>query len=170
MGVYMQDPDYNKRIRQALGNTGTPKTQVWLADWKKHGFDRTNVYVISPDNDCPCKIGVSKYGYRRMLDMQVAVWRPLKVDYSVWVEGRKDAYRLEAAIHADLSEDGKWMHGEWFDIRPPHAIDMIRFKASVLGIEISDEVDHPEIVEEIRTKMNYLAHIGILFPKNAEMG
>lgn len=162
----LNEIEIQERTRRILGRTAKPERQVWLADWKKFGIQRTSIYVISTDNNWPCKIGVSNYGYKRMCELQVSVWRTLKVDYSAFAPSRGDAYRLEKEIHAELAD--KWLNGEWFDMRPNEVIDLIKFKACVLGIEIGDEVENPEIIADIRTKMHHLARIGVLFPQNGD--
>ncbi len=166
MDYHLKEFEIQEHMRRILGNTAKPERQVWLANWKKFGIERTSIYVISTDNSWPCKIGVSNYGYKRMCDLQVSVWRTLKVDYSAFAPSRAEAFRLEKEIHAELAD--KWLNGEWFDMRPNEVIDLIKFKACVMGIEIGDVVENPEIVADIKTKMLHLARIGVLFPQNAD--
>lgn len=132
---------------------GDPARHVWLADWKGFGKPYCTLYVVSPDNGWPCKIGISTRPFQRVGQIQVSVWKPIKVDYSVWCPSTKEARRLEKALHDDLSADAKWLHGEWFDLRPEDTIKLIKFKASIIGVECSDRVEDEDIVHDIAERI-----------------
>jgi len=63
-----------------------------------------------------------------------------------------------------LDEEGLWLHGEWFDMRPEQAVDAIRFQAAVTGIEINEVVEEENIVDSIKMKLHHLADLGIDAP------
>lgn len=79
------------------------------------------------------------------------------MDYAVWCRSVKEANTLELAMHQTLTEDGKWLHGEWFDMRATDAIELLHFKASVLGIECFDTVDDPDVLKDVETMLSYYA-------------
>lgn len=114
---------------------------VWLVDWKAHDLPYCSLYVVTPDNNWPCKIGISVFPRKRVASLQTSVWRPLNVAHCVWALNSQEARRLEKKIHATLTEDNKWLHGEWFDMRPDDALEMINFCAAVEGVEISDKIE-----------------------------
>jgi hypothetical protein len=125
------------------------KKQVWLADWKKFGLPYCSVYIISPDNHWPCKIGISVNPRVRVCQIQTSCWRPLKVDLSVYCASTVEAKKLESAIHSELCADGKQLSGEWFDIRATEARDLLMFKVDVLGIDAKDELPEGKVLEDV---------------------
>lgn len=138
---------------RVLEDAGDASRHVWLADWKSFGKPYSTLYVVSPENGWPCKIGVSARPQSRISQIQVSVWKPVKVDYSVWCRSPSEARRLERALHQDLSEDGKWLQGEWFDMRPEDTVDLIKFKASVIGVECSDRIEDADILRDVESKI-----------------
>ncbi|RUV65827.1 GIY-YIG nuclease family protein [Mesorhizobium sp. M1A.F.Ca.IN.022.02.1.1] len=145
----------NLRTASNRRMAGNAESHVWLADWKKYGLPHCSLYLVSPDNDWPCKVGISTHAARRVGQIQISVWRPVKVDYSVWCKSVADARLLERAIHSTLAEDGKWLNGEWFDMRPDATKELIQFKAAILGIECFDTVTEPAIVADIERMLAY---------------
>lgn len=127
-----------------------PEKYVWLADWKKHRLPYCSVYIVSPDGQWPCKVGISTHAYKRLAGLQTSVWKPLKVMGCYWAKTVHEARALEKAVHKRLSEDSVWLHGEWFDMRPKQAKEMIEFVAMVEGIEIYDEIDNPDVMSDIK--------------------
>lgn len=123
--------------------------QVWLADWKSYKLPHCSIYVVSPDGQWPCKVGISTYAYRRLLGLQTSVWKPLKMMGCYWAKTVAEARALEKAVHRRLTEDNVWLHGEWFDMRPNNARDMIEFVALVEGIEISSTIDNQEVIGDL---------------------
>lgn len=162
MNPYRQhDAETAMFISRNRESAGDAAHNVWLADWKKHGLPYCTVYVISPDNNWPCKVGISVAPRKRITSLQVSCWRPLKVDYSVWCPTIAEARALENAMHEVLTEDGKWLSGEWFDMRAEHALDLLHFKASVCGIECHDTIKEPIIVKEAEAALYHFSQCGL---------
>lgn len=159
-----EDPTYYLEYFRRLRNYGKPEEHVWLANWRKFGFERSTIYVVSPDNSWPCKIGIANHGYSRVKSLQTSVWRPIKADFSAWTNTRTECSSLEKAVHRMLDEEGLWLHGEWFDMRPEQAVDAIRFQAAVTGIEINEVVEEENIIDSIKMKLHHLADLGIAAP------
>ena len=121
---------------------------VWLIDWGRLNKPFCSVYVISPDSSWPCKIGISIAPAKRIKSLQTAAWKPLKVDYSAWCNTVQEARQIESEMHKYLDENGFWLHGEWFNLSPDKAIELIQFKALIQGIECNETVDDvPEAKE-----------------------
>lgn len=144
-------------IDKAIQTEGTwpARNQVWLANWKKFGFPYCSVYVISPDNHWPCKIGISTNARTRVVALQVACWRPLKVDYSLFCPSIAEARRLEKAMHSELTDDGKLLSGEWFDIRAEEARSLLAFKADVIGVDARDTIPKGDVLDDVHAAMRH---------------
>lgn len=113
---------------------------LWMVDWKKYGLPHCTLYVVSTDSLWPCKVGISVAPRKRIVSLQTSVWRPLHVADCMWMPTVAEAKRLEGEVHRRLAEDGKWLHGEWFDLRAKEAADLVRFTADVVGIECRSTV------------------------------
>lgn len=158
----------NLHITVRRDDAGAPERNVWLADWKKYGLPYCTLYLISPDNDWPCKVGISAAPRKRVTNLQTALWRPLKVDYSVWCRTREQARELERGIHETLDEDGRWMMGEWFDMKARDAVELVHFKAAVLGVECFETLPDGEIVKDAAGALYHYSQCGLFerLPKN----
>jgi hypothetical protein len=139
----------NIAISATRDSAGDPSRHVWLADWRRFSKPYCTLYVVSTDSNWPCKIGISNNPARRVNEIQISVWKQVKVDYSVWCNSSSDARLLEKAMHKELNADGRRLRGEWFDIHPERVVDLIKFKAAVIGVECSDRVYDEEIVQDI---------------------
>lgn len=133
----------------ARSNRDEPEKQVWLADWKSYGLPYGSIYIVAPDNDWPCKIGISANPRKRLLQLQTSVWRPIQVARCYWAETMREAKRLEAAVHRRLTEDSRWLHGEWFDMRPDEAAEMLEFISMVENVDICDHIEHEEVLADV---------------------
>lgn len=149
--------DENLRFASAQASAGNPSRHIWLVDWKAHGLPYSCVYVVSPDNHWPCKIGRSTHARQRVSAIQVSVWRPIKVDYSVWCKDDAEAARLEKAIHMELDAEGKWLNGEWFDMRAPEAVSLFKSVAAIYGVDINDRIEDEAIVKGVEADIRYYA-------------
>lgn len=136
------------------GTTSKAEDHVWLADWRGHGLPYCSLYVVSPDGNWPCKVGISTNAYKRLVALQTSVWKPLKVTGCYWLKTVKEARELEKQVHRRLTGDNVWLHGEWFDMRPKDAKEMIEFVSLVEGIEINDKIDNPSVIEGIEASIN----------------
>jgi hypothetical protein len=128
--------------------------QVWLADWKRYKLPYCSLYVVSPDGNWPCKVGISVNPYKRLLSLQTSVWKRLKVTDCFWLEGVKEARELEKQVHRRLTGDNVWLHGEWFDMRPKDAREMIEFVSAVEGIEVNDKIHNEMVIEDLRRELS----------------
>ena len=113
---------------------------LWMADWRAIGLPYCSIYVISPQDGWPCKIGISTNPIKRINTLQTACWKQLEVKWCAWAPTVQKAHDLELRSHRTLTDMAKWLHGEWFDLRPDKAIDLVSFEAELAGIEISTEL------------------------------
>lgn len=126
------------------------KENLWLVDWRDYGLPHCSIYVVAADNRWPCKIGISTYPGKRVRSLQTSVWRPLHVAKCYWAPTVKEARRLEMAVHRRLTEESRWLHGEWFDMHPDKASEMIEFVSLVEGVDISNEIPDASIAKDVR--------------------
>lgn len=140
-----------KRMRQGSSREiHNYEKELWRINWKAVGYPFCGIYVISPDNRWPCKIGISANPVKRLISLQGACWRRLDIAEYCYANSPEEAYAIEQRVHKTLEGDGLLMLGEWFDIRPDKADETIRFTAGVLGIEVSKELpDDPRIKQAL---------------------
>lgn len=93
----------------------------------------SRVYVISPEAEWPCKIGVSAEPERRLKDLQAAHWNKLVLVRSMRFEF---AYQVESGIKQVLGK--KLLLGEWFDVRSWEAERILFFVAKMNPMHRSD--------------------------------
>jgi hypothetical protein len=72
------------------------------------------VYIIAPDTEFPCKVGVAENANKRLAALQVSNWEELHVFEAYEMPNRGAAYRLERVVHRRLS--GHCIRGEWFNL------------------------------------------------------
>jgi hypothetical protein len=123
-------------------NGFSPSTKVekfvWMANWRDMKLPYCSVYVIAPIDGWPCKIGISTYALKRVMALQTSVWKQLEVKFCGFVANTQAAREIEQRCHKALTDQSKWLHGEWFDLRPDAAMDLVRFEAEMAGIEMRD--------------------------------
>lgn len=82
-------------------------------------FVRTAVYLIAPDPEGPCKIGVATNPLSRLAALQVGYPEKLSIFGLVWFHSRLVALRAEAALlkHYDSWRlTGEWIGHEAWDV------------------------------------------------------
>lgn len=127
---------------------------LWRVDWKAYGYPYCGIYAVSPDNRWPTKIGISTIPSQRVAALQTACWRRLDIAAYVYCDSVKDARAVEQKTHKILSDDAKIMNGEWFDIKPDKAMEVVSFAAATLGIEIRNDVPDEKIAKLLYTFTN----------------
>lgn len=97
------------------------------------------VYVISCRGEGPCKIGISGDIAQRVREIQVSNWQPLFIsaarpvidaDAARGFSTYRAAYhasarKLERLTHSTLEGLGLRLMGEWFDVEPSDAIELL---------------------------------------------
>lgn len=115
-------------------------SELWRINWKREGYPYCGIYVISPDNRWPSKIGISQNPAKRVIELQVACWRKLDIAEYCFAADMAAARLVEQKSHEILIESDRLMQGEWFDMRPDKAMDVIKFAALKVGVEL--RTDH----------------------------
>lgn len=128
---------------------------VWWADWKKVGLPYCTIYVIGPIDGWPCKIGISTCALRRINSLQTSVWKQLEVKWCAWAPTVNAARKVEAQAHRTLTDMAKWLHGEWFDLRPDKAIELVQFEAELLGVPIETRLPDGPATEYVQDEWRY---------------
>lgn len=73
------------------------------------------VYIILPaGDDGPCKVGISRDPWDRLLSLQTGSPVPLRLGEIYYLRDRATAARLEQSFHAAFAE--RRLHGEWFAV------------------------------------------------------
>jgi hypothetical protein len=124
--------------------------QMWRIDWKREGLPYCGVYVISTDSLTPCKVGVSVNPSKRLATLQTSHWRELQVSEYRWCETVADAGRVEKEAHNILRANGKALLGEWFDVRPTEAVEIIEWAALTVGAAIHAEPPNDSIRQRLQ--------------------
>lgn len=126
--------------RNSFSSSTRVEDHVWMANWREMKLPYCSIYVIAPIDGWPCKIGVSTFPLKRVMGLQTSVWKQLEVKFSAFMATTQVARDLERRCHQALSDQSKWLHGEWFDLRPEAAIDLVRFEAELAGIELQERL------------------------------
>lgn len=124
--------------------------ELWRVNWKQHGYGFCGVYVVAPDNSWPSKIGISQNPVKRLLSLQTSCWRKLDIHKYCYAENFAAARKVEQKAHQILVDDGKAMLGEWFDIRPDKAMEVVEFASQIEGVEIMKSPPDDKIREILR--------------------
>ena len=126
---------------------------LWAVPWKQFGFDYCCVYLITPENRWPVKVGFSECGATRLATMQTAHWSLLRVA-DFWIcENKTLARQVELKSHLNLRDANRGMLGEWFDIKVDKAVEVVEFAAKSLGVELVKRIPETDKFNEVRKYM-----------------
>lgn len=142
-------------IARPCRNLDDARKAVWLVNWRAWDLPYCSLYVVSTDSKWPCKIGISIDPVKRISGIQTGVWRRVDVHKCFYLKSVKEARTLEQKIHRTLTDQGKWLHGEWFDMRPEQTTDIIEFEAMILGLDINSEIQEDEIAQSLHSDMQW---------------
>lgn len=121
------------------------EAQLWRVNWRQHGYPYCGLYCVSPDNRWPTKIGISQNPTKRIIALQNACWRRLDIAAYRYAVDFAAAREVEKRAHEILKEEGKLLSGEWFDIRPDKALDVIEYAAMGIGVELRKDIPDEKI-------------------------
>lgn len=142
-----------------------PDKYPWLASFGP-GDDRCFVYVIAPEGKWPVKVGISSSPKKRLMSLQGANWKRLRVEHCGWTETRAEALAIERYLHAEFADGGKWLLGEWVDARPDEAKERIQWAAMALNIGVTFDVPEDKIAE-VRKKLDAMWSVEDRYEANA---
>ena len=129
------------------------KLELWRVNWKQWGYSYCGLYAVCPDNAWPTKIGISQNPVKRLISIQTSVWKRVDIFDYRYFENSIQAREVEKKSHELMAADGLSMMGEWFDIRPDKAMEIVDFAASLLGYEAKTEVPNDERIKQAMTNM-----------------
>jgi len=114
-----------------------------------------SVYLIGSETG-HLKIGIGNNPYKRKKQLQTGHPEKLEVFYSIQVESREEALRIEKESHRALSRYR--LEGEWFDIDVS------------LGKKIIDDAANPELRIKLNNekKQNRINELEKLLSRNSE--
>lgn len=109
------------------------------------------VYVIS-SGKAPVKIGYADTPTKRLAQLQTGNWQPLELSAVVPVLG---AGGVELRAHEIASTNR--LHGEWFNLSPLHAVEIVIEAAECCGAEVI-EFDRvlSRLKEGLRPRPNFM--------------
>lgn len=149
--------------------SGAPKG--WEMD--DHG---AVVYVIAPDENGPCKIGMTQNVGLRLIGIQVGCWMPLAVFStricfqrfgghlgSLWTTMAIGAKYVEGETHKALKACDVHLHGEWFDVTAAEAAEAIEKsaknkEAAAITLEQLCDIE----LEETATRLERDTHASLI--------
>lgn len=114
--------------------------EVFGSNMDDHG---SVLYVIAPDENGPCKIGVTQNVGMRLSAIQIGCWMQLGVFAvricfkrtgghltNLWSSMRFGADHVERQTHDALKDCEVHLRGEWFDVTVEEAVQAIQKAAS----------------------------------------
>ncbi len=94
----------------------------------------TACYVITSGKRGPCKLGVT-YDLRERRNMlQAGNWLVLSTYAALWFANSRLAYAVESEALRTLTDSGKLLRGEWFNVTPSDALAALEQAASILNV------------------------------------
>lgn len=131
--------------QQADAVANNPRSLIAAVDWLSFGLPYCTVYVVTTQDQWPCKIGFSSAPLKRIVALQTSHWKRLIVWGGFWASDEAGARKVEGAVHSALEAQGKALLGEWFDIKPEPALETVERLASEVGVAVSDDFPSPEV-------------------------
>lgn len=138
----------------------TPDEEIWRVNWPDFDLPYCGVYVITPDKRWPCKIGISISPMKRLASIQTSVWLPVTVSGYRWCVDTKSARAIERAAHKELKRQSRELFGEWFDVRPPDALEVMDRAAMEMGVQLGAGV--PAGRDDIKSYLEQMINAGWL--------
>lgn len=119
-----------------------------------HLATRTAVYVIGPQSGPPLKIGFSRRLAIRLTELQVASHEALRFHLVCWLPSKEAATSLEHRCHRILTEAGRHIRGEWFNVDAASAAKVIDRASIDVDCQL---VPHKDLVRRFPSSKDPLA-------------
>jgi hypothetical protein len=110
------------------------------------------VYAVGPTGGRPLRIGWSKQLKDRMRELQLGCWKDLQIHDIAWTAGDMLAIRIFNEATTILDKAKRRLTGDWFDITPDFAGQVIRLATDKTNIKTFSHVDMLDKVREVRKK------------------
>ncbi|TYO65461.1 hypothetical protein FXV83_16125 [Bradyrhizobium hipponense] len=105
------------------------------------------VYAVGPTGGRPLRISWAKQLRDKLVDLQPGCWKELQVHDVRWTAGDMLAIRLLNEATALLDKAKRRLTGDWFDVTPEFAQQILRFAADKSGIPT---FSHAEMLDKVR--------------------
>jgi len=139
-------------IRNRTTKHGKDARAVVGVDFRSDSRSAQGIYIVTTQDDWPCKIGISGNLVERMASLQSGNWHSLRPIYFAFphksglggskMQGynaiRRAATSLEALLHSKLSELVDRLNGEWFDISADDALAAVQKIAALEGYKLAE--------------------------------
>lgn len=91
-------------------------------------------YVITSGKRGPCKLGVTYDLRERLGTLQCGNWLALSVHGAMWFANQRLAMAVERVALQSLTDSGKHLRGEWFNVTPGDALAALEHATSILNV------------------------------------
>lgn len=110
------------------------------------------VYAVGPSGGRPLRIGWSKQLKDRMKELQLGCWKDLQIHDIVWTAGDMLAIRIFNEATATLDKAKRRLTGDWFDVTPDLAQQVIRLATDKTNIPTFSHAQMLDKVRDVRKK------------------
>lgn len=106
------------------------------------------VYAVGPIAGRPLRISWAKQLRDKLVELQPGCWKELKAHEVLWTAGDMLAIRLLNEATALLDKAKRRLAGDWFDVTPEFAQQVLRFATDKTGIPT---FTHAEMLDRVRS-------------------
>ncbi|WP_298962322.1 hypothetical protein [uncultured Methylobacterium sp.] len=103
-----------------------------IALFQKLGF--ACVYAVGPLAGRPMRIGWTSSPSGRFSNLQSSHWKEMKIHDIVWTPGKPLAQRLDEEVNRLLTQAGRHLRGDWFDVTPEMIVPTLQVATDNLKI------------------------------------
>ncbi|WP_439357906.1 hypothetical protein [Bradyrhizobium sp. DASA03007] len=114
------------------------------------------VYVVGPSGGRPLRISWAKQLKDKLAELQPGYWRPLSVHDVLWTAGDMLAVRVLNEATATLDKAKRRLTGDWFDVTPEYAQQVLRLAAEKTGTPTFTHIEMLDKVKAERKRRNDL--------------
>lgn len=107
------------------------------------------VYAVGPTGGRPLRISWARQLKDRMEALQLGCWKDLQIHDIAWTVGDMLAMRITSAAHDILDKAKRRLSGDWFDVTPEFASQLIRLAAEKSNIPT---FSHVEMLDRVRSE------------------
>jgi hypothetical protein len=110
------------------------------------------VYAVGPIGGRPLRISWAKQLKEKLAELQPGCWKQLQVHEAVWTAGDMLAVRLLNEATALLDKAKRRLTGDWFDVTPEYAQQILRFATDKSAVPTFSHGDMLEKVRAVRKR------------------
>ena len=110
------------------------------------------VYAVGPIGGRPLRIAWAKQLREKLSELQPGCWKELQIHDAVWTAGDMLAVRLLNEAAALLEKAKRRLTGDWYDVTPEFAQQILRFATDKSGVPIFTHAEMLDTVRAVRKK------------------